>query len=82
MSQIALVLGGAGSIGSATVKAFLKDGSCSRVVATSRDQGRLDKLVNDVKCDMGEDAAAKVVGVVGSPGLPAGAEALKAKVSS
>ncbi|XP_039259189.2 uncharacterized protein LOC120335683 [Styela clava] len=66
MSKIALVLGGAGNIGSASTKAFLESGGYKTVVITSRSQEKIDKVKEAIKASLGQDSSAKVLGVVGN----------------
>lgn len=77
-----LVAGAAGGVGEGIVRALLADGEL-RVVATSRDPGRLALLEQRVGGAAGNGAggqAGRLVSIAGDAGDPAGAAAIAARV--
>lgn len=80
-SKIALVLGGAGNIGSATVAEFLEQQDIRKVVIVSRSQKRIDKAIERVRVSVGQRAD-DILGFVGDLTIDKEAKTLKEKVTN
>jgi NAD(P)-dependent dehydrogenase (short-subunit alcohol dehydrogenase family) len=70
--RVALVAGGAGTVGSGIVHAFLQAGAT--VIVPSRDPARIDALRSEL------DAPERVIGIVADVAMPDGATAVRAAV--